>query len=94
IISIAVPEYIRTVRETIRYVLKRSGYQLSEPKQYQNELVELFAKQLPEVHRYIGPMTLEDALTILTTPEFFLVEDPVHRLISYQLDDNYSKETL
>jgi type IV pili sensor histidine kinase/response regulator len=94
IISIVIPDYIRTVRETIRYVLKRSGYQLSEPKQYQNELAELFAKQLPEVHRHIGPMTLEDALTILTTPAFVLVEDPVHRLISYQLDDNYSKETL
>lgn len=94
IISIVVPEYIRTVRETIRYVLKRSGYQLIEPKQYQNELAELFAKQLPEVHRHIGPMTLEDALTILTTPAFVLIEDPVHRLISYQLDNKYSKETL
>lgn len=94
IISIAVPDYIRTVRETIRYVLKRSGYQLSEPKKHQDELAELFAKKLPEVHRHIGPMTLEDALTILTTPAFVLVEDPVHRLISYQLDDNYSKETL
>jgi type IV pili sensor histidine kinase/response regulator len=58
IISIVVPDYIRTVRETIRYVLKRSSYKLSEPKQHQNELVELFAKQLPEVHRHIGPMTL------------------------------------
>lgn len=94
IISIVIPEYIRTVRETIRYVLKRSGYKLSEPKQYQNELAELFAKQLPEVHRHIGPMTLEDALTILTTPAFVLVEDPVHRLISYHLDDNYLRETL
>lgn len=94
IISIAVPEFIRTVRETIRYALKRSGYQLSEPKPYQKALVELFAKKLPEVHRHIGPMTLEDALTMLTTPAFVLVEDPVHRLISYQLDENYSKETL
>ncbi len=94
VISVKIPDRIETIRETIHYLLKRSGYQLREPMADQPELVELLSKKLPDVHRNIGPMTLEDALSILTTPSFVLKEDTVHRLIGYQLDARYVERKL
>ena len=91
-ITVTIPDDIETIGQTIRYLLRRSGYQLISPQQQQPELAQLFSKRLPDVHRHLGPMTLENALTILTTPAFTLIEDPVHRLISYQLDDRFLGE--
>ena len=88
-ITVTIPDEITTIGQTIQYLLRRSGYQLTGPKYQQTELTQLFTNRLPDVHRQLGPMTLEDALTILTTPAFILIEDPVHRLISYQLDGRY-----
>jgi len=72
----------------------RSGYQLVQPQAQQIELSRFFLKRLPAVHRHIGPMSLEDALTILTAPAFKLNQDPVRRLISYELDTRFAGETL
>ena len=91
-ITVTIPDDIETIGQTIRYLLRRSGYQLINHQQQQPELAQLFSKRLPDVHRHLGPMTLENALTILTTPAFTLIEDPIHRLISYQLDDLFLGE--
>ena len=88
-ITVTIPDEITTIGETIQYLLRRSGYQLTGSTYQQPELIQLLTNRLPDVHRQLGPMTLEDALTILTTPAFILTEDPVHRLISYQLDGRY-----
>jgi len=93
-ITLTIPDEITRVGDTLGYVLKRSGYQLQQPKPNQHELSRLFVKRLPNVHRQLGPMTLEDALTILVAPAFLLQEDPVHRLISYQLNEDYAGVTL
>lgn len=93
-ISVSIPDDITTIGQTINYVLKRSGYQLVQPKADQPELTAFFYKGLPEVHRHMGPMTLEDALSILVAPAFTLHEDPVQRLISYDLDSRYAGDTL
>ncbi len=44
----------------------------------------MFALPLPAVHRSLGPMTLRDALKTLAGPAFNLVQDPVHRLITFE----------
>ena len=93
-ISVTIPDEIATIGQTIHYLLKRSGYQLVQPQADQPELTAFFYKRLPEVHRHMGPMTLEDALTILTAPAFTLHKDPVQRLISYDLDSRYAGDTL
>ena len=93
-ISVTIPDDITTIGQTISYLLKRSGYQLVQPQADQLELTAFFNKGLPEVHRHIGPMTLEDALSILTAPAFTLHEDPVQRLISYDLDSRYTGDIL
>lgn len=94
IITVSIPDEITSIGETIAYLLKRSGYQLLPPQVQQKELTEFFLKRLPEAHRHIGPMTLKDALTILMTPAFKLNQDPVRRLISYELDKRYKGETV
>ena len=93
-ISVTIPYEITTIGQTIYYLLKRSGYQLVQPQADQPELTAFFYKRLPEVHRHLGPMTLEDALTILAAPAFTLHEDPVQRIISYDLDSRYAGNTL
>ena len=93
-ISVTIPDDITMIGQTIHYLLKRSGYQLVQPRVDQPKLTAFFDKRLPNVHRHIGPMTLEDALTILTAPAFTLHEDPVQRLISYDLDSRYAGDTL
>jgi len=94
IITVSIPDEITRIGETIAYLLKRSGYQLLQPKAEQIALTQFFLKRLPAVHRHIGPMSLEDALTILTAPAFKLNQDPVSRLISYELDTRFAGEIL
>jgi type IV pili sensor histidine kinase/response regulator len=93
-ITVSIPDEIRNVGQAISYLLKRSGYQLEQPKVLQTELSEFFSKPLPRVHRQLGPMTLEDALITLTAPAFVLQNDPVQRLIGYKLNDLYAGEAL
>ncbi len=93
-ITVSIPEEIKSVGQTIRYLLRRSGYQLANPNTQKNKVTAFFIKSLPRVHRQIGPMTLEDALITLMSPAFTLHSDPVHRLISYRLNDNFSGEVL
>jgi len=94
VITVSIPDEITSIGETIAYLLKRSGYQLVHPQAQQIELTEFFLKRLPEVHRNIGPMSLEDALIILTAPAFKLNQEPVSRLISYELDTRFAGEVL
>ena len=93
-ISVTVPDDITTIGQTIHYLLKRSGYQWVQPQTDQPELTAFFRKRLPEVHRHMGPMTLEDALNMLAAPAFSLHEDPVQRVIRYDLDRRYAGEPL
>jgi len=93
-ITVSIPDEITSIGQTINYLLKRSGYQLVQPQAKQIALSNFFLKRLPEVHRHIGPVSLEDALTILTAPAFKLNQDPVMRRIRYKLDTRFAGETL
>jgi type IV pili sensor histidine kinase/response regulator len=78
------PERIQTLGEAIRYLLQRSGYRLASVESIGPETAALFALPLPAVHRGLGPMTLKDALETLAGPAFQLIQDPVHRLITFE----------
>ena len=84
IITVQFPERIQTVGEAVPYLLQRSGYRLATADSIGADTAALFALPLPAVHRNLGPMTLRDALEILAGPAFHLVQDPVHRLITYE----------
>ncbi len=84
IINIQFPERIQTVGEAVRYLLQRSGYRLASEQFSGPDTRALFALPLPTVHRSLGPMKLRDALETLAGPAFSLVQDPVHRLITFE----------
>jgi type IV pili sensor histidine kinase/response regulator len=83
-IIVQFPERIQTVGEAVPHLLQRSGYRLARAESIGPDTAALFALPLPAVHRNLGPMTLRDALEILAGPAFHLVQDPVHRLITYE----------
>ena len=68
----------------MRYLLQRSGYRLAATESTAPETLALFALPLAAVHRHLGPMTLREALETLAGPAFHLVQDPVHRLITFE----------
>ena len=78
------PERIQTLGEAVRYLLQRSGYRLAATESTAPETLALFALPLPAAHRHLGPMTLREALETLAGPAFHLVQDPVHRLITFE----------
>ncbi len=84
IITSEFPERIQTVGEAVHYLLQRSGYRLATDQVSGPETHTLFMLPLPAVHQTLGPMKLRDALGTLTGPAFKLVQDPVHRLITFE----------
>ena len=83
-VTVRLPVRIQTVGEAARYLLQRSGYRLAALESVGPDTVALFALPLPAVHRHLGPMTLREALETLAGPAFHLVQDPVHRLITFE----------
>ncbi|MCP4935762.1 MAG: hypothetical protein GY927_16530 [bacterium] len=75
---------IQTVGEAVRHLLQSSGYRLAAAESIGSYTEALFALPLPTVHRSLGPMTLKDALETLAGPAFHLVQDSVHRLITFE----------
>lgn len=84
-ITVRFPERIQTLGEAVHYLLQRSGYRLADQHTANPATADLMALSLPAVHRNLGPITLKQALETLAGPVFRLVQDPVHRLISFDL---------
>ena len=83
-ITVRFPDRIQTVGDAVRYLLQRSGYRLAHIESIGPETIALFALPLPAVHQNLGPMSLRDALETLAGHAFNLVQDPVHRLITFE----------
>ena len=83
-VMIRFPQRIQSVGEAVHYLLQRSGYRLVPADVIDPETAALLALPLPAVHRSLGPMTLRDALTTLAGRVFQLVQDPVHRLMTFE----------
>ena len=83
-LTIRFPERIQTLGEAVRYLLQRSGYRLAKVELTGPNTATLFALPLPAVHRNLGPITLRDALETLAGPAFNLVQDPIHRLVTFE----------
>jgi len=84
-VTISFPARIYTVGEAVKYLLQRSGYRLANEQVLPHETADLLALPLPAVQRNLGPVMLEQALETLAGPSFHLINDPVHRLISFEL---------
>ena len=78
------PPSVVRVGEAIAALLAASGYRLADSQAAGPDRETLLSLPLPESHRDLGPMPLRLALATLAGPAFVLVEDPVHRLVSFE----------
>ncbi|MGH6635744.1 MAG: FimV/HubP family polar landmark protein [Gammaproteobacteria bacterium] len=83
------PILVYTVGAALERVLAPSGYRLANIPASCPSLPALLAWPLPAVHRHLGPMRLDEALETLAGPAHYLVVDPVHRLVSFELREQY-----
>lgn len=83
-VTVNLPDTVHTVGEAIAVVLQSTGYRLASPVNSDPARAPLLALALPGVHRELGTLTVRRALNVLVGPAFQLVEDPVHRLVSFE----------
>ena len=83
-VTVKFPSRVKTVGTAIRHVLRGSGYRLAGESAADPARFDLLSFPLPTAHRSLGPMPLQDALETLGGPAFRLVEDPLHRLVSFE----------
>ena len=88
-VMIQFPKNILTLEEAVRFLLQFSGYQLVDVSSMPVSVQALLAQPLPEVDRTMGPMDLQHALTTLAGEPFYVLVDPVHRLISFKMKSLY-----
>jgi type IV pili sensor histidine kinase/response regulator len=84
IIKIQFSDKVLTVGDAVRHLLQGSGYRLARAEVIEQDTLDLFTLPLPDAHRRLGPMPLQTALETLAGPAFRLVEDPVHRLLTFE----------
>ena len=89
VVSLDFPDPITTVGGAIEHLLLRSGYRMADPWASDPALPRLWRLPLPLVHRHLGPIRIDNALSTLAGPAWDLVVDPVNRLISFDLQDQY-----
>lgn len=91
IIKTKIPQSVKTVGEAISYLLVRSGYTLVKKESMSTDVKTLMELDLPQVHRKLGPITLDVALHALCGFAYELVVDPIHRKISFELTSNIER---
>jgi conjugative transfer region protein (TIGR03748 family) len=92
-IQVRFAQNIQTVGDAMNYLLRFSGYALIAESQQSLALKIILSKPLPIIDRELGPMTLSNGLTTLSGSAFYLVEDPVNRVVDFKLKPEYQKFT-
>jgi conjugative transfer region protein (TIGR03748 family) len=86
------PQRIQSVGDALNYWLKHSGYQLVDAKKQSAEMKEVLKHSLPQVDRNLGPISVQDGLKVLVGMNVFdLVQDPLHRKVSFTLNKQYKR---
>lgn len=79
----------RTVLEGLIQVLEGTGYRLASEEAADPEIGRLYEQPYPENQRHLGPRALGTILERLAGPAWRLVEDPVNRLVSFEVRPAY-----
>lgn len=83
-ISTRFPDSIRTVGQAVEAALMTTGYRLASPLNADLARAALLALPLPAAHREFRHSPLRTVLETLVGPAFKLIEDPAHRLVSFE----------
>lgn len=77
---------IQTIGQALNQVLQYSGYSLVSVADQSQAVQETLTKPLPYSVRNLGPIQIQNALTVLMGQDVFtLVVDPLHRLVNFDL---------
>ncbi len=87
--SIKFSEDIVTVGAAINATLMRSGYRLASAETSDPKLPVLLNSPLPYIHKSFDNVAVSKILQVLASDVWELVVDPLHRLISFELNEKY-----
>lgn len=90
-VQVRFAQSIQTVGDAVEYLLRFSGYSLIPEYQRSIPVKITLDKPLPVVDRELGPITLKEGLITLIGPAFYLIQDPVNRVVSFKLKSAYQK---
>lgn len=79
----------QTVLDGLLHILRGTGYRLADAMASDPEVGRLYRQPYPENQRHIGPRELGVVLEQLAGPAWQLVEDPVNRLLSFEVRPTY-----
>jgi conjugative transfer region protein (TIGR03748 family) len=88
-IQVRFPQNVQTVGDAMNYMLRLSGYSLLPVGRMSSALKSTLAKPLPAIDRDFGPMSLKEGLTTLAGPAFYLVQDPLNRMVDFRVKSQY-----
>lgn len=91
VVQTSIPQSATTIRDSVEFLLVRSGYLLADDAVLSAEAKILLSHTLPQVHRMIGPMTLDQALHTLSGDAFELIVDPVNRKVAFELSEKIAR---
>lgn len=83
VVNTRFPTTVQNVHQAVTFLLERSGYRMADMTVLSPEAKILLGHDLPQIHRHLGPMTLDKALKTLAGDAFELVVDPINRQIAY-----------
>lgn len=85
VVDITFDETVKTVEDAILVLLQPKGYRLYLPDMQPEQPHVFKSLTVPDTHRQLGPLTLRDALETLAGAAWYLVHDPVYRILSFEI---------
>ena len=83
-VAVSIPNNIASLGGALRWILRDSGYRLAADSVVPPEVHSMLKLPLPAAHRRLGLMPLKEVLALMVGPEFHIVQDPLHRLVSFE----------
>lgn len=90
--SVKFPDSVKTVGDAVELLLDEQGYRIATGEKVDTRMHVLLELPLPKSHRSLGPMSLKSMLETLAGPIWFVVQDPIHRLVAFELCELYPSE--
>ena len=85
------PQRVVTVGDALLYWIQYSGFKLADDVQLPSTLKTLMTQPLPQVDRNLGPLTIQDGLSVLVGQEIFtLVPNPLSRTVTFKIKQKYA----
>ncbi|WP_133130225.1 hypothetical protein [Legionella yabuuchiae] len=80
------PSSIQTISDAVHHWLTYSGYHLASQDKQSSGLKKILKQPLPQVDRNLGPLSIEDGLTVLVGQHLFsLRHDDLLREVNFTL---------